>query len=152
MRDSFVTKYRSPAATPDSSTIMRSAAMSVNPSEPFFFCPICLNSCPKALLIAIAECHIARADRSCEIQILGFVPVVQHALRHDHEVDLLHQVRGITRSDGVGLVGVQRGGGSSRVINVIGELQVDDVIGHRDRAESVDLAHQARSLAVSRYG
>src|SRR5258707_13766198 len=116
MRDSFVTMKRSPAATPDSSTMMSSAAMSVKPCELFFPCPICFGLLPlkKRLLISIAKCHVARADGSRQEQVLRFVSVVEHALAHDHNVDLLHQVRGIPNSDGVGLVRVQH-----RVVRVV---------------------------------
>src|ERR1700731_2606499 len=91
MRDSLVTMKSRPTATPDSSTRMRSAAISVKPCELFFPCPIGPSPARKTLLITIAKCHIAGADRSRQIEVLEFSGL-EHALPHHHDVDLLHQV------------------------------------------------------------
>src|SRR5208283_2891226 len=141
--DSLVTRYIRPAATPDSSTRIRRAAISVNPRELFFPYPMVWSPAPEELLlIAIAKCHIARADRRGQVHVLGLVAVVDNALSHDHDVDLLHVVGRFANTKGVRLVGIER----ASVVTVVGELQVDDVVGHRYRSESVDLAHQARGL------
>src|SRR5258708_1751147 len=107
MRDSLVTMKSRPIATPDSSTRMRSAATSVKPCE--LSCPCLIGSSPaqKTLLITIAKCHIAGADRSRQIEVLGSGPAAEHALSHNHDVDLLYEVGRIANAERIGLVGFE---------------------------------------------
>src|SRR3974390_798604 len=116
MRDSLVTVNKRPAATPDSSTRMRSAAISVKPCELCFPCPIFVllpprNITTKTSLIPVAECHVARTDRSRQIHVLRLIAVVKNALSHDHDVDLLNQVRRFTDANRIGLIRIERSGG-----------------------------------------
>src|SRR5208337_101871 len=129
---------------PDSSTRISSDAISVNPCELCFPDPM-VSPAPKALLVAIAKCHIARADVGRQIHALGLVAAVDDALPHHYQVDLLDVVGGFASADGVSLIGVERVG--RRVVNVKSVLQIDNVIRHRLRSKPVDLAHQSRSLA-----
>src|ERR1700728_2423166 len=108
MRASLPTMKSRPTATPESITRMSSAAISVNPCEPFCFCLIGKSPRPKkTLLIAIAKRHILRTDVRGQKHTLGLVAIGDDALPHDHEIDLLDQVRRLPCAEGICLIGVE---------------------------------------------
>src|SRR5437764_13963479 len=97
----------SPAATPDSSTRMISAAISVKPCLFFFACLIRLSPAQTSL-ISISKRHVARADRRGQVHVLRLILSFNNALAHQDDVDLLHAIVRFPCPDRIRLVLMER--------------------------------------------
>src|SRR5437588_6553934 len=128
IRASLETMNISPAATPDSSTRMISAAISVKPFPLFFACLIRLSPAQTSL-ISISKRHVARADRRGQVHVLRLIRALENALAHQHDVDLLDQIGRFPSPDRIRLVRIERTA-ACLVVRVVGKLQVNDVVRH----------------------
>src|ERR1039458_9806836 len=160
MRTSLLTVNSSPTASADRRRVNSSAAIRVNPRESRLFFPMVSPwfspskfskrqsiTCLTEATVGIAEAHVSGAHRRCQIHALGFVSHTRQTLSHHPQVDLLNQAGGESRADGIALIGADVAEGG--IDHVVGDLQIDDVVGDWDGILSVHLAHQACGLRGS---